>query len=109
MGTESHEDTVPVPDLDLSPPQEQVPAADHPAPETDAPKRRRRRRKQEPEAAVAAVEPTTSPEEIARCEVALALGFKMLADAIAARRGGHWALDDEEVTTLGKVWTQVLV
>lgn len=110
----------PVPALTLDPPSAPVetlpgPSAAEPEPAPgEKPKRKRIRRtkaqleaekkKAEQDAAPEGV----TPEDLARCEYALAATFEILSKVVAKRRGTHWALEAEEAGTLGKVWTTAL-
>ena len=111
------EEAPPVPVLTLDPPAGPVetlpgPQAAEPAPEAPAKRKRNRRTKAQLEAEkakLAAAEPGgVSPEDVARCEAALAATFEILSKVVAKRRGPHWGLESEEAGTLGKVWTTAL-
>lgn len=113
------EEAPPVPALSLDPPAGPVetlpgPQAAEPEPATPAKRKRNRRTKaqlaaeKEAAAKAAAESGGVSPEDVARCEAALAATFEILSKVVAKRRGPHWAVESEEAATLGKVWTTAL-
>ena len=100
---------VPVPKLDESTPQTELPGLDsQPEASTEQPKRRRRRRRTtQPEQPVASPEEQASQEEQQFAQ-ALAMGFDFGGQIVAGLRGAHWKFKPEEVNTLGAVWAKAL-
>lgn len=108
-------DSPPVPDLTLNPPSGDVATIPEPVTEPgqgpdDTPRRKRKRRTkaQMVEAETPETAPQASPEDLARCQVALAAMFEIGGKIVAKRRGAHWLLDKEECDALGQAWTNAL-
>lgn len=116
-------DDVPgIPKLDLSPPQEQIPAAPEPltpevmtgpAPGEPVKRKRHRRTKAELEAERAKTAPPppatgATTEDLDRCRIGFAMIFGLVSNGVAKRLGPEQALTEEEIRTLAGAWTDAV-
>lgn len=105
-----NEEIIPVPHLDSSGDIGDIaPVPDELAPELG--RKRRNKRKVAPEQPTAPIAPNTPAVTAAEVEViagAFALGFRVLFDAVASRRGQHWTLGEGEDRTLAIPWATAL-
>lgn len=98
-----------LPALPLDPPGEQLPVLPGPQPEPEPGEAKpKHRRKRKPKTEPAPAPEGVSEQDIANCEAALAMTFKIASEVAAKKRGDHWKLDDKEAAALGEVWTAAL-
>lgn len=108
-------ETVPVVHLSLEPPTEHIDwqqGAGEPSEASGEPRPRRKYRKRTKKAErLEPEEPTRlppDPQDLAAVSGALALGFRLVADLVARRRGAHWTISPEEARGLGDAWAAAL-
>lgn len=109
-----------VPSLDATAPGEIPPLNDPPntgaddiTPDFGAPKRRRRSKKTETpppqtEAPKVDVPPVVTPEDVQNIAQAFGVGFRVIFQMVAAKRGEHWLLDEKSEQQLSGAWATAL-
>jgi hypothetical protein len=103
-------ENIPVPPLSSDAPGQQLPLA--PPPGESSKRKRHRRTKAELEAArkgeTGEQPPATDANEIKEATAALSVTFQAIGTILAAKRGDHWKLKQEECDVLGGAWANVL-
>ena len=110
---------IPLPQgLDNTPAKDELPGLDtgeggpEPGPEPGAPKKRRRRGPNKAKTTAPVTGPVSDPaqeaQNMANLANALGVGFVMSGKVLAAMRGEHWKISDEEGNALGQAWAVAL-
>ena len=103
------EEAIPVPDLGTPEPSEQLPPVIEPdAILTGADIPRRRRRKSAPPPPPEPPPHVASPDEQKAISAALGMGWRVLFQIIASKRGEHWTLSENDEKLLGDTWATAL-
>jgi len=109
-----------VPQLDANAPGEIPPLRSPPTdgsdditPDFGAPKRRRRSKKTDapppqPEAPKVEAPPVVTPEDVQNIAQAFGVGFRVVFQMVAAKRGAHWLLDERAEQQLSGAWATAL-
>jgi len=102
-------EAIPVPDLGTPAPEGALPPVIEPdaiVPEYPRPRSRRRKGPPPPEPAPAPH--VANAEEKQAIAKALGMGWRILFQLVASKRGEHWALSEQDEAALGNVWADAL-
>lgn len=103
------EEAIPVPDLGTPEPSEQLPPVVEPdAILTGHDIPRRRRRKSTPPPPPEPASHVASVEEKTAIAAALGMGWRVLFQIVASKRGEHWTLSEGDEKLLGETWATAL-